>query len=442
VEWQRCHGGGYAEFAVDILQEPNGGYTFLGTTYSNDGDVSGNHSAGQDFWLVKLDSVGNLLWQKCYGGNNGEYASRLIRTAWGGYVMMGSSNSYPSGDVGNHHGDVFNSDAWVAVVDSAGNLLAEHSFGGTNDELGINVLHETNEQDLLIGMTTYSTDGDVQVNIHGFNDLWLLKVDTSLNIIWQKSKGGNVGEGAGEAYESNGYYFFSAGTGSTDGFFSANHGVSDVWFLITDTAGNTVEQFLYGGSMAESGESIDTLRGSIFLAANTESADGDVSNNYGESDYWLLVVDTLGNLLDEMNYGGSGKDRFDFGRAILLNDRLLLMGYSESDDFDVADDFNGAGGSWIIALDLLNAVDDPSLSMSGVQVSPNPFSENATVTLPPSWSNQRTIAELFDLQGRKWLGYTSNGSDIVIERKRLKPGLYLLQLTSQESSITLKIVIQ
>jgi hypothetical protein len=178
------------------------------------------------------------------------------------------------------------------------------------------------------------------------------------------------------------------------------------------------------------------------LAANTESADGDVSNNYGESDYWLLVVDTLGNLLDEMNYGGSGKDRFDFGRAILLNDRLLLMGYSESDDFDVADDFNGAGGSWIIALDLLNAVDDPSLSMSGVQVSPNPFSENATVTLPPSWSNQRTIAELFDLQGRKWLGYTSNGSDIVIERKRLKPGLYLLQLTSQESSITLKIVIQ
>lgn len=433
ILWQRCFGGSEVDTGVDILQEPDGGYTLLATTFSNDGDVSGNHSTAQDFWLVRLDNDGNLLWQKCYGGNNSEIAKRLIRTSLGMYVIMGSSNSYPSGDVGNHHGDVFNYDLWVVVTDSNGVLFHEYSFGGSDLDGYASILYELEDKNLLIGLTTYSTDGDVQVTIHGFNDLWLLKVDTTLNIIWQKSKGGNGGESAGDVYESNGLYYFSAGTGSTDGFFSANQGGSDVWLLVTDTNGNTIDQFLYGGSLDESGTTIDLINKHFYIGTESYSYDGDVGANYGKNDYWLLITDTAGNLLDEMNYGGSGEDNFVNGKSILLNDRLLLLGFSNSIDYDVEGDFNGVGGSWLVALDLVSGILQPEFRNTHLKVVPNPFFETAQLVLPETWNSDITGIELFDMQGRLLQQYRFDAETAILDRGNLPSGIYLLKVFGQST---------
>src|SRR5690349_15381819 len=69
IEWAKCLGGSGVDWAQSIQQTADGGYIVAGWTKSNDSDVSGNHGA-EDYWIVKLDTVGNLVWQKCLGGTN------------------------------------------------------------------------------------------------------------------------------------------------------------------------------------------------------------------------------------------------------------------------------------------------------------------------------------------------------------------------------------
>ena len=67
IEWQKCFGGSSNDYARSIQQTIDGGLIIAGYSYSNDGDVSGNHG-GADYWIVKTDEVGNTIWQKCFGG--------------------------------------------------------------------------------------------------------------------------------------------------------------------------------------------------------------------------------------------------------------------------------------------------------------------------------------------------------------------------------------
>lgn len=90
-----------------------------GYTNSNDGNVSGNHGTNTyDFWVVKLDNSGNLLWQKCFGGSGDDKAYSIKQTFDGGYIVAGKNNSV-DGNVTNNKGAT---DAWVIKLDSNGNL--------------------------------------------------------------------------------------------------------------------------------------------------------------------------------------------------------------------------------------------------------------------------------------------------------------------------------
>src|SRR5260221_2630708 len=86
IQWQKCLGGSSAQDASSIIQTRDGGYAVAGETYSNDGDVSGNHG-DYDAWVVKLDNSGNVQWQKCYGGSNHDDARSIIQTFEGGYIF-------------------------------------------------------------------------------------------------------------------------------------------------------------------------------------------------------------------------------------------------------------------------------------------------------------------------------------------------------------------
>ncbi|MFM7854277.1 MAG: hypothetical protein ACKO96_20720, partial [Flammeovirgaceae bacterium] len=97
IQWQKCLGGSGNDIIYSIGQTADGGYIATGTTYSNNGDVLGNHG-GSDAWVVKLSSTGSIQWQKCYGGT-GDDGFKLIRKSIdGGYFLAGGTNSI-NGDV-------------------------------------------------------------------------------------------------------------------------------------------------------------------------------------------------------------------------------------------------------------------------------------------------------------------------------------------------------
>lgn len=103
IEWQKCLGGTADDGAWSIQATTDSGYIVAGYTASYDGDVNGNHGS-YDFWVVKLNGMGALQWQKCLGGTDWDQAQSIQQTTDGGYIVVGyvSSNN---GEVSGNHGN-------------------------------------------------------------------------------------------------------------------------------------------------------------------------------------------------------------------------------------------------------------------------------------------------------------------------------------------------
>ena len=128
IQWQKSLGGSNNDYAYAIRQTTDGGYIVAGYSSSNDGDVTGNHG-GLDYWVVKLNSTGNIEWQKSLGGSSNDKAYAIQQTADGGYIVAGFSYSI-DGDVTGNHGAF---DYWVVKLNSTGNIEWQKSLGRSEE---------------------------------------------------------------------------------------------------------------------------------------------------------------------------------------------------------------------------------------------------------------------------------------------------------------------
>ena len=124
IEWQKPLGGSSNDATSWGQQTSDGGYIVAGWSGSNDGNASGNHG-GSDYWIVKLNSTSNIIWQKSLGGTNSDEATNIQQTSDGGYIVTGFSNSN-NGDVSGNHGNL---DFWVVKLNSTGNIVWQKSYG-------------------------------------------------------------------------------------------------------------------------------------------------------------------------------------------------------------------------------------------------------------------------------------------------------------------------
>jgi hypothetical protein len=161
IEWQQCYGGTYSDHAFNVIEQ-NDGYIILGSTMSNDGDVSGLHDPpgnsenSSDIWVFKIDKTGNLLWQKCLGGSNNDDARNIFTTTDGGYMIVGSTRS-SDGDVTGYHGTHgWSDDIWFAKIDSVGNLLWQYCYGAQYDEFLYRGVVQKSDWDYVLAIGTNS----------------------------------------------------------------------------------------------------------------------------------------------------------------------------------------------------------------------------------------------------------------------------------------------
>jgi hypothetical protein len=229
IEWQRCLGGTQEDVTFNVQLTRDGGYILAGNTWSNDGDVSGNHG-NCDFLIFKITSTGFIQWQKSLGGTRPDYGTSVTQTKDGGFIFSGYTLSN-DGDVSGNHGLY---DAWVGKLDSAGILLWQKCLGGIENDYAYSIL-QTRGGSYTVAGATRSNDGDVSGN-HGDRDSWIVNLDTVGVINWQVCIGGGFDEEAYSIHQTNdGGYIVGGFSNSNDGDVSGNNGGYDFWIVKLST---------------------------------------------------------------------------------------------------------------------------------------------------------------------------------------------------------------
>lgn len=175
IQWEKNYGGTSEDYGRGLLESPDGSYTILGYTTSNDMDVP-NFYGVADVLVIKTDEYGEVLWSKNYGGSQIDQATSILQTSSGNYLIAAVTNSN-DGDITGHISEF---DFWALQLNPLGDILWQKPLGGTQNEIPYATLINNQNQWVLAGQTD-SNDVDVSGN-HGGVDFWMVVLDNVLEV--------------------------------------------------------------------------------------------------------------------------------------------------------------------------------------------------------------------------------------------------------------------
>lgn len=412
-EWKKSFGGTGSDLSNAIQQTLDGGYIFTGWSNSIDGDVTGNFGF-EDVWVVKLDNIGNIQWQKSFGGTGNDQSYDIQQTTDGGYIIAGISSSNDI-DVSSNNGCF---DYWIVKLNNSGIIQWQNSYGGSGCEY-VSSIQQTNDGGYIVGGWTGSNDGDVTEN-YGEYDYWIVKLDSSGIMQWQQSFGALHDDQANSIQQTTDGGYIVAGVS----FITADDDEGNYWILKLDSFGVLQWQKTFGGTADDGAYSIQqTADGGYIVAGGSNSTDGDVTTNSGSLDYWIVKINSSGDLIWEKSFGGT-LDETPTSIQQTTDGGFIIAGWSVSNDGDLTGSY-GLGDYWILKLN------NPSTGFEEfdnfiLSVYPNPVNDILNIT-----GSKKTIGKsyaIYDNQGRLVLSGKINAENTTIELSGLSGGLYLFSL--------------
>lgn len=291
IEFAQTIGGSKNESARSIIKTNDGGYAILGYTQSMDLDISDKSDESFDFWILKYDTQDILQWSKTYGGSLDDRGSDIIQTQDGGYAIIGSSGSSDQ-DVSTNYGL---QDYWLVKLDASGTISWEKSLGFPGVDNGLSILQTTDGGFLLTGVLDVTASG---------------------------------------------------GDGNTNRNNNSRHAGGDYWAIKLDASANLQWSQYYGGSFTDTPYSIVQSDNGFIIVGSSDSEDVDISNNKGDYDFWVVNISDTGELLWEKSFGGS---QIDEARGIIASNdgNYIIVGDTRSNDQDISQN-SGAADLWII----------------------------------------------------------------------------------------------
>jgi hypothetical protein len=420
IQWQKSLGGTLEDAASKIIPTSDGGYITVGYTDSNDGDVSGNHGY-RDAWVVKLSNLGAIQWQKCVGGGvNSDYLYSIVQTSDGGYVAAGGTYSN-DGDLSGNHGAF---DAWVIKLSNVGTVQWQKCLGGTSNDNAKSIV-QTLDGGYIIAGYAGTNDGDISGN-HGYRDSWIVKLSNLGDIQWQKCLGGSNNDEANYITQTlDGGYVVAGYADSNDGDVFDNHGYRDAWVVKLSSLGTILWQKCLGGSNGDGADSLEiTSDGGYVMACSTQSNDGDVSGNHGSRDAWVVKLSNLGIIQWQKCLGGSTSDVAS-SIALTQEGGYIIAGGTQSNDGDVLGNNGGANDAWIVKLNA-DGLSTTVFNQDTLRIYPNPVTD--VVQLNNTNLLSLTSVIITDLSGKMVLEQTTINNQINVEQ--LANGMYIIEAFS------------
>ncbi|WDF64300.1 T9SS type A sorting domain-containing protein [Flavobacterium sp. KACC 22763] len=426
IQWQKTYGGSNSDTASAIQQTLDGGYIIAGTTSSNDGDVTGYKGGYSDYWIIKISNDGTIEWQKCFGGTNTDSGSDVQQTADGGYIVCGSASSNDGDVSGNHMGNGASTDYWVVKLTNTGSIMWQKCYGSNYEEI-LHSIKLTSDGGFILNGETSGNGGDV-TGFKGEVDYWVVKINSSGVLEWQKALGGSKSDyGVDIIQNSKGNYIAVGYIASTDRDVTNSYDNGDAWIVELSSTGNIIWQKSIGGTGSDYLYSVNqTTDGGYILAGDTSSNDFDATGHHGTSfnfDFWIVKLSNNGNVEWSKSLGGSATDT-----ASMVNEtssgNYIAAGYSYSSDGDLTIN-NGESDIWIVNLgnnlSIPNRNTNPVLSFF-----PNPTKEFINLHVDPSLMG--AFYKIYDQSSKLVKTDTIQTENSTIQINNLPNGIYYIKV--------------
>lgn len=340
--------------ARDIQRTSDGGYIIAGELET---------SSSFDFWVLKLDRMGNIIWQKTYGydgGNNCERAYSIKETSDGGYIVAGSAEENCWGG--------WPAAFWIIKLNKDGSIIWQKKYKGDGATKAPSI-QQTNDGGYIVA---------------GMDNFTIIKIDGNGDTLWHRRYPGYFARSIQQT--SDGGYIVAGGSTFVNGTWPTYQ----VYKL--DAFGNIIWQRAYGGDNADSAESImQTADGGYIIAGSTGSfgagstdvwviklnADGDISwqktyGNYDQNEAYAIIqahdegyIVTGGTFIMKININGDVVWKKEIGNIPQLDSPYVISLSQAQDDGYVAAGaarLNGSGyySLWVFKIDSNGKIDPPS----------------------------------------------------------------------------------
>ncbi|PHR31050.1 MAG: hypothetical protein COA38_08895 [Fluviicola sp.] len=263
ITFEKTYGSTNNEQGFELRQLEDSSFAIAGGTRSF-GEPNGN------FYLIKTDKYGDLLWEENYGGSEFDFCYAFENTPDGGYILAGTTASFGAGS-GDH---------FIVKVDSIGTFEWQKFYGGAGFEKLNDVILSNDSSFYFLGITSSSGAGA--------EDAQVLKTNLNGDTLWTKTYGGALNDNATsliQASDSNLLF-----VGWTNNY---NASISSVLLNKIDPAGNLIWTKTYGGAFSDRGTHlIQTSDGGYMISGNTQSSTAGMFNKL-----YLIKTDNLGDTI-------------------------------------------------------------------------------------------------------------------------------------------------
>jgi len=317
IDWQKNYGGTGDDALFSIQKPADGGYIAVGGT-------SSSGEGGLDVYVIRIDSDGNKLWQKTYGGAKDDWGVFIRCTSDNGSIIVGYTESFGAGA----------SDVFLLKIDAEGNKQWQKTFGGTKDDLGWSVELASDGGYVLVGETYSYGEGGM--------DVYLIKTDSNGNKLWERTYGGAEDDSGKSITKTSGDGYVIVGW-----TMSFGEGSNDVFLIRIDSEGNELWHRTYGGYDGDLGASIKKTSDGGYIIAGTTYSFG-----AGEIDAFLVKVDGEGNKQWQKTFGDKGDDGFEDAQQTSDGGYILAgltdwFGGEESSDIYLVKTDSDGNAQWV-----------------------------------------------------------------------------------------------
>lgn len=442
-EWQKTLGGSGEDILYSVNLTSEGGYILGGVSNSpKSGDKKHENIGGKDFWVIKLNPLGEEEWQFTMGGLGNDILLSIQQTRDKGYILGGTSES-PKGENADKNPYEKSEDSrgsmdfWIVKLSERGKVEWQRTIGGTYYDL-LRSVHQTLDGGYILGGYSNSPkSGEKQGKSYGNGDFWIVKLTAEGKIEWQKMFGKEGEDDFRTIIPTKDKGYLLGGTSEV----KQNNLVLrvaniDWWIIKLDKRGNKEWEQTFDIGKKDRLISITESSKGEYLLAGYAGEEVQNQSKEGIEDYFVIKINENGEKQWQKSVGGKSSDRLQ-GVVKSRDGAYILAGTSNSGaEKDKGSENQGREDFWIIKL--LDKDTELQINSQKLELYPNPARDYVNIIVHEEFKEAKL--QVIDMLGALVLERRIRHRMTPLEIKQLQTGAYIIKVVTENSTYTQKLL--